>query len=152
MPHTTMMNGMTSHAFAAIMTATVVIFPTPSDLWHTVFPEDGRTLEATTEMGGIDRQPLFITATSTEDQIRSALERCAVIYSTSAVSLKNQCEEVLRVASDNFQNIDFPGGDNLEEKLFLAETSRCRNLWVEGQQRKLDTECQNDLPILAVRN
>jgi len=38
MPQRELMNGMTSHAFAAIMAATVVMFPTPQDLWHTIPP------------------------------------------------------------------------------------------------------------------
>lgn len=152
MPQNIIMNGMLTHTLVATMVATVLIFPTPSDLWSAVSRDHGQSRQTIIAYGGIDRQPLDVSYTSTDSEIKAALDRCIVRQNSQKDFNGINCVEVLDVAEQVFKSTPDSERDHaIFERLRLLQTIQCRFLWVEDRRLSLTEKikCQEALPILA---
>lgn len=149
-----MMNGMTSHAFAAIMTATVVMFPSPEDLYRTVFPTEPVPETASMVSGGVERSfPSILTADAPAALIEEALDYCAADLSGTLPIHVSECQAIMELATARIgSNQSAPELASAEQKLQLTRSLYCRNLWADARRddRIFDvTACQSLTPPLA---
>lgn len=153
MPQRELMNGMTSHAFAAIVAATVVMFPTPQDLWHTIPP--GPTVSEANIVGaGASRVfPVSLSPETTTPDLVAALKYCADDFSGTLSIYTTECLQVMSLSTSRLQNAT---GDRTarraRESLSLAQALYCRQQWANAQtsQRVFDVAgCLTESPRLA---
>jgi hypothetical protein len=135
------MNGMTSHLFAGMMTAVVLVFPTPSDLKSSIFGEEAKT--ATIVSGGIDRPAINANFGSTTNLLTD-LDQCLASMSVPGTAIPPVCQAVLRSAETELAMI--PAEDRntyaLTSKLRLGMALYCRQLWVESSRAGKDFDAQ----------
>lgn len=149
-----LMNGITAHAFAAVMTATVVLFPTPSDLWDTVTRKPISSERARVLDTGVDRPELVsLTPQTSTSAITEALEYCAENFSGLLSAQVAECQSLMAFAARRIgREADTPQAVAIENQLSLTITLYCRHQWADAQQfnRPFDIQdCQNGLAGLA---
>lgn len=148
------MNGMVSHAFAAVMTATVVMFPTPHDLWETmtrapVTPDQARVLQA-----GIERSfPVIVSEDLSITEINQGLDYCAANFSRLLPVHIQECQELLEVAALVIgDGPSSPESKAADRRLTLAMSHLCRHQWASANstERTFDVvECKAGIAPLA---
>ena len=151
-----LMNGMISHTFAALMTATVVLFPTPSDLWDAIIdvPPSARTA-ALIDAGMVRNFPLRIDENTSRDELIQALAFCADALGSTARVHMEECREIMAVAHHHIDEAgDFYQGHKplAQHLLTLARSQFCRRLWAASNltSETIDPQaCLNESDVLA---
>lgn len=154
MPQNIIMNGMTSHAFAALMTATVVMFPTPEDLWKTVMNRPLSAEDASLVSGGVERLfPVALSAATPTQQLTTALGYCADDLSGTLPVHTEECIGIMGLAAQRIAAA--PTDPDLaltEQKLRLARSLYCRQQWAGAMSSESTfdvIQCQTESPGLA---
>lgn len=133
MPHTAIMQGF-STLFATVMTFTVITFPTPRDLYDTVFPP---TKDGTAEVisGGV--VPDLPKASNDLDPAALVADLSACVDSLSAAIPfgVETCRQTIRL-SGIIADRD-PTLAGLRERMELATAYLCRVEWVESNTVKV---------------
>lgn len=153
MPRQAIMNGMTSHAFAAVMVGTVMVFPTPSDLWATVTKQRLHAPISSTVFNGTRQTVPVVTDGSSLIEVKEALKHCIFTFSKHVNADAGLCLETITIAKERvlFDNPSLQR-DQVEAALMLAEAYRCRSLWVENSHKEtsvLPAECETKTAALA---
>lgn len=151
MPHT-IMNGITAHAFAFVMTAMVVAYPSANDFLDTVFePEPSPTRFVASE---IDRS--FPDADGTirpEIEIIRRLEACTQTDTAGRLLRSTGCQGVIEAARSSLSDEGMaPSRALIEAKLTLANTLLCRQSWTEAKAagKTFDVQaCEDRIIALA---
>lgn len=150
MPYNAMMQGLSTF-FATAMTVTVISFPTPRDLYQTVFPPtDPRNVEVIS--GGVEPElPKQNPRSATE--LVAELDACRDVLSGTVPLRLFTCETLLVDAAVLVR--DHPEAelsDELRQKADLVAALYCRHEWAEAM-RESDTfdldQCQGQVLALA---
>lgn len=131
-----MMNGITAHAFAAIMTATVLVFPSPKDLYRTIFPTEPVAETASMVSGGVERSfPSILSVDTPATLIEEALDYCAADLSGTLPIHVSECQAIMELATARIgSNQSAPELASAEQKLQLTRSLYCRNLWADAHR------------------
>lgn len=150
MPYNAMMQGFSTF-FATAMTVTVISFPTPGDLYDTMFPpSENRSAEVVS--GGVVPD-LPKTDARSPAQLAEELDACRDSLSGVLPISLATCREVLVEAAVQIEaNPSGPMTSEIEGKADLVAALYCRTEWVEAM-RESDTfdldQCQGQVLALA---
>jgi len=129
------MNGMISHAFAAIMTATVVMFPTPKDLWETITDNPLTADQARVIDSGVIRTfPANLSERTTLAEINAALDYCANNFASHLPVHVAECETLMLFATQRIAEVPSPENASLAQRLDLTLALYCRQQWAGVRQ------------------
>ena len=135
MAHGLTMNGMISHAFAAVMTATVVMFPTPKDLWETVTEKPMTADQARViETGVIRSFPTSLSERTPISEIASALDFCANNFASPLPVYVAECEALMFYTAQRLMADPSMINDLVARRLDLAMALYCRQQWAGARQ------------------
>lgn len=131
------MQGITSHAFAAVMTFTVLTFPTPSDLVD-AFQGRPHHVEKTIEIGQFPTLVAYeppVNNMLAPDDLFPVVSACIIPGSERPVAASPDCQTALDRLADATgvpQTVDRIAYD--AEALILASTYFCRAQWAEAMR------------------
>lgn len=148
-----MLNGITAHAFAAIMTATVVVFPTPKDFWQTVTGSENPIVASRVSRGPAFELPHTLTERTTTQEANETLAVCSTNFRSLTETQVADCQGFMAYAARQIGSaVRSPEIEVLDQRLRLSITVYCRHKWASalGVREDFDPDtCQNGLARLA---